>query len=122
MANPNITPVLDFVVFFCADLDQAQETFSKLGFEYSPEESSPNFRQFKGVPGGPAFGLSLAGENTPPAGTAQVYFETTRLEDLHQRTADQGLATSPILHMPFGDIFTLPASPDLKSVVLLRDR
>ena len=122
MTNPKINPVLDFVVIFCADLEQSQAAFEKLGFEYYPEESGPNFRQFKGVPGGPAFGLSLAGENTPPAGTAQVYFETTLLEDLHQRTGGQGIATSPILHMPFGDIFTLPASPDLKNVVLLRDR
>lgn len=122
MTNPNVNPVLDFVVFYCADLDQAQEAFSKLGFEYYPEESGPNFRQFKGAPGGPAFGLSLAGESTPPAGTAQVYFETKFLEDLHRRTLEQGLSASPILHMPFGDIFTLPASPDLKNVFLLRDR
>jgi hypothetical protein len=122
MPNPNINPVLDFVVFYCADLDAAQETFTRLGFEYYPEESAPNFRQFKGVPGGPAFGLSQAGENTPPAGTAQVYFETTLLEDLHQRTLDNGVETSPIRHMPFGDIFTLPAARDLQNVVLLRDK
>ena len=122
MTNPAINPVLDFVVFYCSDLDQAQDTFTRLGFEYYPEESGPNFRQFKGVPGGPAFGLSQAGENTPPAGTAQVYFETKLLEDLHQRTVDSGLEASPIKHMPFGDIFTLPAAPDLQNVFMLRDR
>ena len=122
MTTSTINPVLDFVVFYCADLDQAQDTFTKLGFEFYPEESGPNFRQFKGGPGGPSFGLSQAGENTPPAGTAQVYFETKLLEDLHRRTLDSGLEASPIQHMPFGDIFTLPASADLQNVFMLRDR
>ena len=121
MTTSTITPVLDFVVFYCADLDRTQEVFSKLGFEFYPEESGPNFRQFKGIPGGPAFGLSLAGEGTPPAGTAQVYFETKLLEDLHRQTRDRGIEAGPILNMPFGDIFNLPGS-DLQNVWLLRDR
>ena len=121
MHNPELKPILDFVVFYCADLDQSQEVFTKLGFEYYPEESAPNFRQFKGVPGGPAFGLSLAGESTPPAGTAQVYFETARLEDLHRQTLDRGIDAGPILHMPFGDIFSLPGA-ELRNVIMLRDR
>lgn len=122
MTNSAINPVLDFVVFYCTNLDQSQETFIKLGFEFYPEESAPNFRQFKGLPDGPSFGLSLAGENTPPAGTAQVYFETKMLEDLRQRTLDNGVEASPIRHMPFGDIFTIPAAADLQNVFLLRDR
>lgn len=121
MHNPNLNPILDFVVFYCADLDAAQETFTRLGFEYMPEESNPYFRQFKGAPDGPSFGLNQAGPDTPPAGTAQVYFETERLADLRQRTLDNGLEASPIRHMPFGDIFTVPGG-DLQNVFLLRDR
>lgn len=121
MTNPELKPVLDFVVFYCTDLDQSQEVFTKLGLEFFPEQSGPDFRQFKGVPGGPAFGLSLAGEHTPSAGTAQVYFETKKLEDLRQQTLDQGIEAGPIHNMPFGDIFNLPGA-DLKNVWMLRDR
>lgn len=121
MHNPELKPILDFVVFVCADLDHTQEVFTKLGFEFMPEESGPQFRQFKGVPGGPAFGLAQAGENTPPAGTAQVYFETERLEDLRQQTLDQGIEAGPIRNMPFGDIFGLPGA-DLRNVIMLRDK
>jgi len=41
---------------------------------------------------------------------------------LRQRTLDSGVEASPILHMPFGDIFTIPAAHDLQNVVLLRDK
>lgn len=118
MTTSNATPALDFVVFHTSDLDQSQEFFTRLGLQFVGEEG-PNFRQFKGAEGSPAFGLLLVDENTPPAGTVKVYFKTPELENHRQEVIAKGIEASPILHPPFGDIFNVTA-PDSLNIIMLQ--
>lgn len=119
MTTSTVVPALDFVVFYTADMQQSLDFFTKLGFQYIPEESGPNFKYLKGAAGSPAFGLVLAGEKTPSAGTAEVYFKSYALEALREDVTGKGVEASPILHPPFADIFNV-TTPDNLSVVMMR--
>jgi hypothetical protein len=119
MTTSTVSPALDFVVYTVADMPQSLDFFKKLGFEYVPGESDQNFSYLKGATGSPDFGLRLAGENTPPAGTTQVYFKTDSLESLREEVTGKGIEASTILQMPFGDIFHVN-SPDNQNIVMMR--
>jgi catechol 2,3-dioxygenase-like lactoylglutathione lyase family enzyme len=114
-------PTLDFVVFYVADLDESLAYFTeKLGFESLPDQSSPIFRSLKGSEEKIGFGLNVATNETPPAGTVELYFKTDDLEGLHRTLTAKGAGTTPILHLPFGSVFNVQ-SPDKHAVVMLGD-
>jgi catechol 2,3-dioxygenase-like lactoylglutathione lyase family enzyme len=111
-------PVLDFVVFYVSDLDESFAYFTeKLGFT----PSSRNGEVFRGLSGNEekiGFGLNLASDDTPPAGTVELYFKTDNLEELHITLTAKDAGTSPIVRMPFGSIFNIQAPNKLALVML----
>lgn len=111
MTTTTAAPALDFVVFYVADLDASCRFFEgALGFARQPEGDSPVFRQF--IDGaGHGFGLAQAGERTPTAGEARLYYKTTDLAALRERWTANGVAASPIVPLPFGKVFEV-ATPD----------
>jgi catechol 2,3-dioxygenase-like lactoylglutathione lyase family enzyme len=104
------TPALSFVVLFVADLDASTQYFrDQLGLLYIADQSGEGFRLFAGGEGGIQFGLIPAGEHGPKAGTVQLYFYTTDIEDLRETLRGRGVDAGPIQHPPFGDIFDVPS-------------
>jgi len=100
-------PTLDFVLINVADIEASYQYFTdKLGFTSNPEENAPTFRQLKGAPGGIDFALRQADE-TYPAGQVELYFKTQDLAGLRTELLDKDVEASPIMHPPFGDIFTV---------------
>lgn len=119
MTENTVVPGLNFLVFYVSDLDASLIYFSqKLGFSYDPEGDSPVFRQLKGAPGSPEFGLVLASAHTPPAGMVEVYFKTADLAGLHRAITERGVEATPIMERPFGPIFSTH-SPDGQVVTML---
>ena len=113
-------PVLDFVVFYVSDLDESLAYFTeKLGFKPVPEQSGPIFRALSGNEEKIGFGLNLASEETPPAGTVELYFKTDDLAELHTSLTAKGAGTTPIAHFPFGSVFNV-STPDRHAVVMLQ--
>ena len=111
-------PVLDFVIFYVSDLDESLAYFTeKLGFKPVPEENGPVFRTLIGEKIG--FGLNLASENTPPAGTVELYFKTDDLTALHTSLTAKGAGTTPIIQLPFGSVFNVQ-TPDRHALVMLQ--
>jgi predicted enzyme related to lactoylglutathione lyase len=114
------TPALNFVIFYVSDMEKALTFFTKqLGLEHDPSQDAPNFRGFKVPAGSLPFGLSPATNQTPPAGTTEVYFSTDDLAGVHDALAKQGVKTTEIMTLPFGSIFGV-AVPDGLHVVMLR--
>lgn len=114
-------PSLDFVVFYVSDLKASTAWFSeKLGFDYLPEQSGPQFSQLKSG-NGPNFGLVLASAQTPPAGTVEVYFKSDNLPSLRESVISRGVEATEIAHPPFGDIFSV-YSADGQIVTMLAER
>jgi len=111
-------PVLDFVVFYVSDLDESVTYFTeKLGFT----PSSRNGEVFRGLSGNEekiGFGLNLASNDTPPAGTVELYFKTDNLPELHTTLTAKDADTTSIVRMPFGSIFTIQ-TPDKHALVML---
>lgn len=113
-------PVLDFVVFYVSDIEESFAYFTeKLGFQPIPEQSGPIFRALKGNEEKIGFGLNLVSEETPPAGTVELYFGTDDLEGLHTSLTAKGAGTASIVHMPFGSIFNVQ-TPDRHALVMLQ--
>ena len=104
-------PSIDFVVYYVADLDESLRFFAgALGFTHLPDGDGPGFRQL--IDGaGNGFGLSKAGEGTPAAGEVRIYYKTPDIAALRERWTAQGIAASPIIALPFGQIFEC-ATPD----------
>ncbi|GHO88654.1 VOC family protein [Dictyobacter formicarum] len=113
-------PVLDFVVFYVSDLEESFAYFTeKLGFKPVPEQSGPVFRGLRGNEERIGFGLNLAGEDTPPAGTVELYFKTNDIAELHTTLTAKGAGTTSVVQMPFGSIFGVQ-SPDQHALVMLQ--
>ena len=112
-------PVLDFVVFYVSDLDESLAYFTeKLGFKAVPEQSGPVFRALSGNEEKIGFGLNLASEETPPAGTVELYFKTDDLEELHTTLTAKGAGTTQIVQLPFGSVFNVQ-TPDKHALVMM---
>ncbi|GCE28995.1 hypothetical protein KDA_44790 [Dictyobacter alpinus] len=113
-------PVLDFIVFYVSDLEESFTYFTEtLGFKPTAEQSGPNFRYLKGNEERIGFGLNLVDENTPPAGTVELYFDTKNIGELHTALTARGAGTTPIIQMPFGSIFNVN-TPDKHALVMLQ--
>lgn len=111
-------PKLDFIVLYVSNIESAYNHFAHtLGLEAVPDRDGPVFRQFVGGQGVP-FGLNLASEETPPAGTVELYFKTDDLQELHTTLSARNAATTEIMHRPFGSIFNVTAPDNLKIVML----
>ncbi len=114
-------PVLDFIVFYVSDLDASLAYFTeKLGFQPLPGQDGPVFRSLSGNEERIGFGLNLADENTPPAGTAELYFKTDNLGELHTTLTAKDAGTTPIIRLPFGSIFHV-RTPDQHPLVMLQE-
>jgi hypothetical protein len=114
-------PALDFVVFYVANLEESLAYFTeKLGFKSLPEQDGPEFRTLMGSEEKIGFGLNLASDRTPPAGTVELYFKTDDLADLHRAYTAAGAGTAPMLSLPFGQVFNVQ-TPDRHALVMLGD-
>ncbi len=112
-------PVLDFIVFYVSDLEESFAYFTeKLGFKPIPEQDGPVFRGLSGHEEKIGFGLNQTSEQTPPAGTVQLYFKTDNLAELHTTLTARDAGTTSIVHMPFGSIFNIQ-TPDKHALVML---
>ena len=101
------TPSLDFVTFYVSDLEQSLAYFTTvLGFTHVPEEDAPAFHFLTGA-GGISFGIAQAGEQTPRAGTAQLYIKTGDLAGKRAAITGKGVEATPIEQRPFGSIFSV---------------
>lgn len=105
-------PALNYVLFFVADIEASAAFFAdSLGYTLDPSQSAPTFRQFNAEPGGATIGVLQADEQTLPAGQVSLYFGTPDIAALRETWVGRGLAASPIVQMPFGQIFEVK-SPD----------
>lgn len=112
-------PVLDFIVFYVSDLDESLTYFTeKLGFKSDSEQNGPVFRGLKGSDEKIGYGLNVASEETPPAGTVELYFKTDDLEGLHTTLTAKGAGTTSIIQLPFGSVFNVH-TPDRHALVML---
>jgi len=113
-------PALSFVVFYVSDIEEATTYFTeKLGFAIVPEQSGKIFRALRGGEENIGYGLNLVGEDTPPAGTVELYFQADDINELHTTLTARGAGTTPVVRMPFGSIFGVQ-SPDKHPLVMLQ--
>jgi catechol 2,3-dioxygenase-like lactoylglutathione lyase family enzyme len=111
-------PTLDFILINVSDIEASFRYFTEtLGFETVPEENAPTFRYLKGAPGGIAFSLRQA-DGEHQTGQIELYFKTHDLEGLRAELVSKQVAASPILHPPFGTIFTVP-SPNGETLTMM---
>ena len=111
------TPSLDFVTFYVSDLAKSLAYFTDvLGFVHVPEESGPVFHFLTGD-GGISFGLALAGEQTPAAGTRALYVKVADIQAYHAAVVGKGIEATPIEQRPFGAISTVH-TPDGSPLIL----
>ncbi len=121
MTTSIAAPTIDFVLFYVSDMQTSLEYFTeKLGFGYLPEQSSPTFCTLSSGEGSIGFGLLLVEPETPPAGTVEVYFKTPDLDQLRSAITGRGVEATPIVHRPFGSIFTVQ-SPDKQLLTMMVD-
>lgn len=114
------TPALNFAIFYVSDLEESLKFFTKqLGLEHDPSQDAPDFRGFKAPAGSLPFGLTSATNETPPAGTIEVYFRTNDLDGVHDALAKKGVKTTEIRTLYFGSIFGV-AAPDGLRVTMWR--
>lgn len=119
MTTTSISPSIDFVMFYVADLEQSYAFFKDtLGFTPQPEGDGPGFRQFAGA-GGPGFGLLQANEQTPPPGEVEIYLKADDLAALRDTWTARGVGATPIMQRPFGAIFEI-TTPDGRKLTPLR--
>jgi catechol 2,3-dioxygenase-like lactoylglutathione lyase family enzyme len=112
-------PALDFVIFYVADLAESITYFTeKLGFTSTPGQGGQIFHGLSGNEPKIGFGLNLASEDTPPAGTVELYFKTDNIEELHTTLTARDAGTTSIVRMPFGSIFNIQ-TPDKHALVML---
>ena len=111
-------PTLDFVLINVADIEASFKYFTEqLGFTTDPEQNAPTFYYLKGAPGGIDFSIRQASE-TNPVGKIELYFKTHDLEGLRTELIGKQVEASPIMHPPFGTIFTVQ-SPDGVTLTML---
>ncbi len=114
------TPALHFAIFYVSDMEESLKFFTeKLGLEHDPSQDAPDFRGFKVPAGSLPFGLTPATNDTPPAGTIEVYFRTDDLDGVHDALVNKGVKTTEIRKLYFGSIFGV-AAPDGLRVTMLR--
>ena len=111
MTTTTTAPMLEFVVYYVADLDDSSRFFEDtLGCTPVPEGDSPGFRQFADGAGND-FGLAQSGERTPAAGEVRLYYKTADIAALREQWTANGAAASPIIALPFGKVFEV-STPD----------
>ncbi len=114
----SMQPALDFVLINVSDIEASFRYYTeKLGFTSLAEENAPTFRYLKGAPGGIDFSLRQA-DAEHPVGQIELYFKTHDLAGLRGELVARDVAASPIMHPPFGTIFTVPA-PDNESLTMM---
>jgi predicted enzyme related to lactoylglutathione lyase len=114
-------PAIGFVVFYVSDIEESFAYFTeKLGFKPIPEQSGPIFRALIGNEEKIGYGLNLASEETPPAGTVELYFKTDDIDKLHTSLTAKGVGTTPIVQMPFGPIFNVQ-TPDKHALIMWQE-
>lgn len=113
---------LDFIVFYVSDLAASVAYFTdKLGFTTLPVEAndSPTFRSLSNGEEGLGIGLMQVTEAyQPQPGTVELYFKTPELAAFHAALTSHGVEATPIMHLPFGSIFTVH-SPDGAPLTLI---
>lgn len=111
-------PALDYVVIRVSDLAASTRYFTEtLGFTLVSDESGSNFSYLKGAPGGIDFGLMPVDENAKQ-GDVELYFKTHDLEGLRAELIGKSVEPSPIMHPPFGTIFTV-TSPEGQTLTMM---
>jgi catechol 2,3-dioxygenase-like lactoylglutathione lyase family enzyme len=111
------TSSLDFVTFYVSDMTKSLAYFTDvLGFAHVPEEDAPGFHFLTGD-GGISFGLALAGEQTPAAGTRALYVKVADIHEQRAAIVGKGVEATPIEQRPFGAIFTVH-TPDGSPLIL----
>lgn len=111
-------PAIGFVLFYVSDIEESFAYFTeKLGFKPIPEQSGPIFRALIGNDENINYGLNLASEKTPPAGTVELYFKTDDIGELYTSLTAKGAGTTPIIQMPFGQIFNVQ-TPDRHALIM----
>lgn len=104
-------PTLAYVLLHVADFAKASAYYTDtLGFTPDPAFDGPDFRQFAPGEGGIPFAIAQATENTDPAGALKLYFSTQDIEAVHAAYAGKGVQVGAVTPMPFGTVFTMPAS------------
>jgi predicted enzyme related to lactoylglutathione lyase len=111
-------PAIGFVVFYVSDIEASFTYFTeKLGFKPVPEQSGPIFRSLIGNDANIGYGLNLVSEETPPAGTVELYFKTDDIDALHTSLTAREAGAAPIVQMPFGRIFNVQ-TPDKHALIM----
>lgn len=114
-------PAIGFVIFYVSDMEQSLAYFTeKLGFKLIPEQSGKIFSFLAGSDKNIGYGLNLVGENTPPAGTVELYFKTDNLEALYNSLTAKNAGTTPIMQFPFGSVFNVK-TPDKHALVMWQE-
>jgi len=113
-------PGYDFTIYYVADLEKSLDFFVKLGFVNLPGEGGPGFCQLRGKAGSLDFGLSEVKAQTPPAGTIELYYKVSDIEEARTAVLANGVEASSIMKMPFGTIFQVK-SPDGNSLYLMQE-
>ena len=114
-------PAIGFVVFYVSDMEKSLAYFTeKLGFKLVPEQSGKIFSFLTGSDENIGYGLNLVGEDTPPAGTVELYFKTGNLETLHTSLTAKDAGTTPIVQFPFGSVFNVK-TPDKHALVMWQE-
>lgn len=121
MTTTATAPTLSFAVLYVDDVDASCRYLAEqLGLPSFADRGGPDFRWFAAGPGGIEFGLIPAGEDTPKAGTVQLYFYTEGLEALREAQRARGVDAGPIQHPPFGDIFAVPSPHGEPPLTMMR--
>jgi catechol 2,3-dioxygenase-like lactoylglutathione lyase family enzyme len=114
-------PAIGFVVFYVSDMEQSVAYFTeKLGFKPIPGQSGPIFRGLAGSDENIGYGLNLVSEDTPPAGTVELYFKTDNLEELYNSFSAKNAGTTSIMQFPFGSVFNVK-TPDKHALVMWQE-
>lgn len=114
-------PAIGFVVFYVSDMEQSLAYFTeKLGFKFVPEQSGKFFSLLAGSDENIGYGLNLVDEDTPPAGTVELFFKTDNLEALHTSLTAKDAGTTSIMQFPFGSVFNVK-TPDKHTLVMWQE-
>jgi catechol-2,3-dioxygenase len=113
-------PAIGFVVLYVSNMDESFAYFTeKLGFDPTPGPNGEIFRALSGTDEKIGFGLNLVSEETPPAGTVELYFQTDELGELYTRLTARDAGTTPIAQYPFGSVFNVQ-TPDKHTLVMFQ--
>lgn len=108
---PTAAPTLSYVILHVADLAAASAYYTDaLGFTPDAQFDGPDFREFTPGEGGIPFAIAQADAARSPAGTVTLYFYTQEIEAVREAYTGRGVNAGAITPMPFGTVFTVPAS------------